>query len=521
MMPPIGEDYRSLAWKLCERRELPLLVTDMIAGYVSYQDLFTINLLSRSLNAQTNAIIYRDTVIDLDSSERSVKKASSLFRTLLTSETAAQAVRTLSLAGDPLHDWRHELSRIEDSESVEAPLRGKISSAILADLASFTRDEVDLYRRLVPSTRPPASEVSIGALCLQVLRLTEVQDLSVSSDYFRFPDFRRVLQDMALSPSTKHLQSCNLGLDLLSGEHRHASVVEDWHDALLTPFTLSNMQSIAIVASLKSEAVHRLRPSASMLTRLTLHHYQTHDQDLDALLAASPSLRYLNYHAMTDYGWAHSRRHTETLERSVGLGQLYDALHHVSDSLEELHTSHEFVEDSIHFSPAYAVDLEPLFRQRGEPSSLRRLHALTIPYASLLGWRWRTDVLDWDWDKVLPSSLRHLVLTDNLQECCFHDSWTDENLMPVISRLVQWLSAKRENEAAEFGLHIAQQRSEFNEPVRQHLTRMCAERGLRCSIDKVHPDRPKPAWRAHLPRGLGRGNLSRGRGIGRGMGRGA
>jgi len=65
--------------------------------------------------------------------------------------------------------------------------------------------------------------------------------------------------------------------------------------------------------------------------------------------------------------------------------------------------SHDFDEDSIHFSPGYAVELEPPLRQRGELLSLNQLHTLAIPYATLLGWRHNDCVLDWDWNTILPS----------------------------------------------------------------------------------------------------------------------
>ena len=122
-MSTLKNDFRSLAWALCARRDVPLLVTDMIADYFVHRDLFKINTLSRSLNEQANAVLYRDVVMDIDGNEQSITTASLLFRTLLTSETAAQAVRTLSLAGDPLHDWRHKIVTRED-EGVEEPLEG-------------------------------------------------------------------------------------------------------------------------------------------------------------------------------------------------------------------------------------------------------------------------------------------------------------------------------------------------------------------------------------------------------------
>jgi hypothetical protein len=518
-MSIVSDDFRNLVYKLCEGREVPLLVTDIISGYLVHQDLFNINKLSRRLNSQANAVIYQSVVINLDGSKQSIRKASLLFRTLLTSETATQAVHTLSLAGDPLQSWRDEFSQVRDSESVEDPLRGRVPPAIHADITDFTQAEIELYSKVAGSSsasmRPLASEISVWALYLHLLQVApQIQDFSVSSDYFRFPDFRSTVEDMARGLSMEKLRSCSLCLDLLKGKHRHASVVQHWDSALLALFAVPNIQSIAAVASLKSEAVHQLRPGGSSITRLTLHHYQIQDYDLGSLLAVTSSLRYLKYHAITDHAW----RHPATLEHGVGLEPLYDALHHVSDSLQELHISQHFDEDSIHFDPDYAVGNESLSCQKGQLSSLKRLHTLTIPYATLLGFPSENRV--WDWDNVLPLSLSRIVLTDNLEDNCRPDCWTDKDLMPVFSTLVERLPVtQRGNEAAEFGLHLADLEDDFNEPVRQELTRMCEECGVQCSIEKVYPDRPKtPTF--HMARGGGRGggrgNLTRGRGRGRG-----
>jgi hypothetical protein len=513
-MSKLDVDIRNLVYKLCEGREVPLLVTDIISGYLAHQDLFTINTLSRSLHAQTNAIIYRKIAIDLDGSKQSVRKASLLFRTLLTSETAAGAVRTLSLTGKPLEEWRKELRWKANGASVEGPLRGRTPPAILADLTGFCQRGFQLYGKMatlcLASVCPPSREIFIGTLYLQLLRSKlHVQDFSISSDYFRFPDFHDALQEMALDSTIGKLRSCSLCLDLLQPGYHYPSVVQDWDCAFFSLLTLSDIQSFAAVVSLTPQAVRRLRPGGSSITRLDLIHYQALPSDLNSLLAATPHLTCLKYHATTDYAWL------GVPGIGIGLEPLYDALHHVQDSLRELHLSQDVDEDSIHYSPGFGGGYEPLFRRTAELSSLERLQTLTIPYTALLGCARKDYVCDWD--KILPSSLRCVLLNDNLDEIYQSENWTDETLMPVISRLVEWLSAaERGNHTAEFGLHLARLDTDFNEPVRQELSRMCEERGVRCSIEKAHADRPKPPPRVWLPRGGGRRNMSRGPGRGGG-----
>jgi hypothetical protein len=519
-MSALKVDMRNLVYKLCEGREVPLLVTDMIAELLVHRDLFNINTLSRTLNAQANAIIYRDVVVDLDGTKRSVEKASLLFRTLLTSKTAARAVNSLSLAGDPLQNWRTSLGSVDRGESIENPLQGRNPPAMHADLTDFTREEIMFYGHVASlssmSKGPRTNVLSIWAVWLYIFRLMpNIQDFSVSSDYFRWPGFRSILQAMVWNSSIAKLRSCSLCLDLLSGKRRHPVVVEDWDSALLSLLGVPGIQSITVVAGVRAEAVRQLSLGSTSITRLDLHHYQTHEVDLGSLLAAMPGLKYLKYHARSDYSWLGSSHRFDSIwVHDIGLEPLYDALHHVSDSLEELHLSQDVDEDSCHWAMGIGLGYEPLYRRTAALSSLKRLQALTIPYAALLGCKENSYV--YDWNELLPSSLRRIVFNDDLVEDHVRDERTDEDLMPIFLTLVEWLSiTKRGNETAQFGLHLAQTYREFNEPVRQELTRICEERGVQCSIEKVHADLEKRPQVWNL-RGRGRGNLTRGRGRGRG-----
>lgn len=308
----------------------------------------------------------------------------------------------------------------------------------------------------------------------------------------------------------------------MKARNRHECAVADWDSLLLSLFAVRDMESFAAVVSLEPEVVRQPRPRGNSITRLTLHHYQYQESDLSSLLAFTPSLRYLEYHAKTEYGWRDATYNQEvTSGCKVGLGLLYDALHLVSHSLQELHTSEEIVEDSCHFDPGYASNTEPPFRQREELSSLTRLHALTIPYTTLLGWYYKKRV--WDWDKILPPSLRRIVLSDDLSTSIFGDEWDDPSLMPVISGLVAWLSAPRQGGegAAELGLNLTYAWADFNEPVRRLVARMCEERGVRFSIWKRYEDHPRqPGWEPSMVSSLRSPIPTRGRGGGRGGGRG-
>lgn len=163
-MSTVKQDWRRLAFRLCEQLDIPVLVTDLIAGYLDGRDLLKISMLTRELNLEANASIYRDIVIDLDGGERPVKKASLLFRTFSANKTAASAVRSLSLAGDFLTHWR--LSRTERDESAEYLLRGQTPPDIHADLSDFSQKESELCGQLRSFTA--AQEMPLWELCLHI-----------------------------------------------------------------------------------------------------------------------------------------------------------------------------------------------------------------------------------------------------------------------------------------------------------------------------------------------------------------
>lgn len=504
-MPGIDVSTSLLVHALCEERNLPILVTDLIAAYLDARDLFTISGLSRELNNQANPIIYHDIVLDLSEAARSGQRASLLFRTLLTSRTAAKDIRNLSLTGDPLFQWRPDILRT--GESIEAPFRGQTPPETLIDLSTFTPTEIELYRKMSGSLsttmRPANLQISLPRLCLDIIRLVRLQYLHVRSDYFRYPEFRNNLRDLVELGGFQSLQSSSLCLDVICGKRRHINVVRDWDQVLLTPFLAPDIKSIAAVMTLHPEAVIQLR--VSTIIRLVLHHCQVQGFNLDALLAATPRLCYLEYHASVDYGLFTSQRAIKVdKRRSLGLDPLFDALYHVSDTLKELVTSQEFTEDSIHFHRGYACGDEPPFRQRNELSKLKHLHTLSIPYASFLGWTSKDDQ-NWEWHKILPASLRQITLTDHLSENFKGDSWTDESLMPVFSGLLNWLAMySKEDKSPKFALLLLESNTDFNEPVRKTLSRLCEEHDILCSIEKLRKDREK-SLKVHMPpRGRGR-----------------
>jgi hypothetical protein len=366
----------------------------------------------------------------------------------------------------------------------------------------------------------PSSDwrISLSRLCLDIINLLQchLEELHVGSDYFRYPDFRDHLRSMFDSGGFRNLQSCSLCEDIIHAKGRpHINVVRDWDDTLLTPFLAPNINSIKAVMTLNPEAVSRMR--ASSITRLTLHHCQIQEFDLNGLLAATRRLRYLEYHASVGFGRYTSHWSRLGTSRSLGLDPLLTALHHVRNTLTELVTSQKFDEDSYHFHPSYPTGSEPPFRQYYELSKLEYLHTLVIPYASLLGWNPKERQI-FDWHKILPASLHHVTFTDDLSENFRADGWDDQNLIPVFSDLASWLgTCTQGNQTPKFTLRLLHIDTEFNEAARQALSRTFEERGVLCKVEKRLWDRIDNSPRR--PRGGGQMHF-RDRGRGRGRGRG-
>ena len=522
-MPADVAHISPIVYSLCEQRRLPVLVTDLIAHYLDQNDLLKIGTFSSTLNEQANSILYKDLVLDL-SEEHARPRLALVLRTLLTTRTAASNVRSLSLIGHPLSKWRKDTAG--HGESVETPIRGLTPPVILLDLeTTFTSRELDLYQKMGPLPVVTSSSkwnTSLPRLCMDVLNLLRcyLEDLHISSDYFRYFDFGKNLRAIFETRGFQNLQSCSLCDDVILANcghwqgRPHINVVRDWDDALLAPFFAPNITSIKAVMTLTPEAVRLVTPSS--ITRLTLHHCQIQEFDLDRLLAATPRLCYLEYHAVVDFGWYKKHWSRSGTSRSLGLDPLLDAIHHVRDTLTELVTSQKFGADSHHFEWGWAAGREAPFRQCYELSQLKHLRTLVIPFASLLGWKAKESQI-FDWHKMLPVSLHHVTFTDDLSENFSTDGWTDESLMPVFSNLAGWLAVSTQSTPPlKFTLRLLQTDTEFHETERQALLRMFGEHGVLCEVEKLLRD-----WTDSSPRNLPRGGGgSRGRGGTRGSGRG-
>lgn len=505
ILPPLLIDDRTNALAQNACNGLPPEISNLIAGYFEWQHILKTARLSRELHSQAIRIIYHDIALNfaLDftgpADQFEPNAAVLLLRTLVSNKNAASMIRRLAICGDPLLKWRAECFR--NYVEPERYLRGRVPPDLTKDLSCFTHAELQMYKSKVwsdeKSTALVQGQVSLPKLCMALIELAiHLRHLRISSDHLRYPYFRCALRNLVDAGGLRELETSDLCSDLCSdlpeGWLRSVHAVQDFDAAMLVPFLTPGTKSVAAVMALQASAVSELRLTS--INRLVLRHCQIDDFDLNGLLAATFQLRYLEYHAWVDYRWYTSPRGPQHGHRVSGLESLFEALKHVSNTLEHLVTSQRYVVDSPHRGGVQPMFDEPPFTQRRELSRLSKLQTLTIPYASLLGWQCKKDQHR-DWDQLLPSSLSQIIWTDHLSE---HFSgrthataayWNDKNLMPVILTMIAWLAKlPRSARDAKFGLLLVRAKAEFHEPVRKAILQMCEDHGINCTIDKREPD---------------------------------
>lgn len=225
-----------------------------------------------------------------------------------------------------------------------------------------------------------------------------------------------------------------------------------------------------------------VRPSQkapiSSLTSLILHHTQLSEEMLGQLLLATPSLPSLQYHSWfnIDSEGRLGRPHWEYLV-CAKLGQ---SLACVQGPLEHLVISVRFI--------SLQTDMV-LGGFRGMLGKLDTLHgfknllSLEIPIIVLLGWSAAAPV---KLSNLLPLSLRHLCLTDDLHELG-EDQWGDEALLSLIQEFLEERSfGTSEFEGISLILNHVQTR--WCEEARMKLKTLCEHTCVQCRVVKVLND---------------------------------
>lgn len=378
----------ALVATLCHGFGVHTEITNMISKLISPNDIRKLGCVSRQLHDWAESITYREITLDFTDCARTGARAVLLLRTLLASDSAGGNIERLSLSGDPLADWRRGL--FGHNESVEHAVKLTDVRRVLVPLQSFTSDEFSRFSGNLEllGIRDTLSDqdLSLPGLCCGIIQCaSSLQDLQVSSDYFRFREFRDGLRSIARLGHLDGLRTADLCTDIMRG-FRHMIAIEEWDEILLQVFSASQVQQLKTLTAMHPGRLD-LSPM-SALTCLVLDHHQCHDYDLKALFMATPALRHLEYTAWIDYNslpsFIYGRRppelHHRVPEGSLGLDRLFESLELVRVSLCTLITSVWITEDSPHFQEEYGSGFEPRFDISKGLAHLDALETLMIPY---------------------------------------------------------------------------------------------------------------------------------------------
>lgn len=469
-----------LVYNLCRPRGLPLVVTDIIASYLDKSVIHTLSKVSKKLNKYTIPLGYYD--IKLADCER---KTALLLRTLLTNTQAAECVRTLVLSGDLLPSWKQGTTQANNPADT------------VVELPAFTPREIELQCKLTntcfTTIQSLSIQVALPKLCLNIISLcSQLEDLSISSVYLRFPEITDTFEAMAKTGdfgSLKNLRTCRFCFDLLAEQPQEQfDIFQAWDHAALMPLSAPNIEALSVAMTLAPGITNGLRTTS--ITRLTLHHCQERESSLDDLFSAMPKLRYLEYLASVNTGWWRSSRRSNADDRpDIGLELLYRSLYQLKNTLEELVAGQAYICANKYFREGGLERGHGLpDRHLNDLSIMGHLHTLSIPYMSLLG-REAKHASRYDWHAALPRSLRSLTLTDHLAEndCNYQPTWDDASLLPVFTSLLDAMVVCRSGpESSRFALVFHQSDCEdVTRSTQEKLDALCHDRNISFSVEKL------------------------------------
>ncbi|KAL9632063.1 MAG: hypothetical protein Q9164_005544 [Protoblastenia rupestris] len=269
------------------------------------------------------------------------------------------------------------------------------------------RGEIDIYVCLVLSILPNLRSLALGShfvTCLNGL-LGRLPTLATTTSRKASGD-----DDLPTGPFAS-LQHVQLGR---TGPNAVRSLLGSRSSDLIPFFYLPSLQDLVI--ELPRSHKHSWptlseRPPMKNLTHLTLPYCKANESTLEQILASKPPLKKLVYDYMCDEDVSFDRGYY------FNLPTFSQALSHIQATLESLTIL------LAHLAPdvdTYACYEQGFFNGCLAPlAGSQRLTYLEIPFLMLTGW----NVVSRDtrpWAEMLPKSIQHLCLTDDLiswQDC--------------------------------------------------------------------------------------------------------
>ena len=325
--------------------------------------------------------------------------------------------------------------------------------------AGLTKDDMQLaiqylqHFQLEPleSFTNALAQGSIDAyVCLTLAFLHELRSLALGSHFVTFNStflgclFRQALQlpqtstpsGSTIGPLPQYASLRKVQLGRIASDGTPSSVQSHFQD-LYAFFYLPSLEDLAIELPRAKGFTwpDPLKRAPMMnLTSLTLPYCEANESALEGLLSSKPPLRNLVYNYYCAEDVSYSKGYYFNLD-TVSL-----ALSHVKSTLQSLTIFFEHQAPDADDYPCYA---NGLFVGTLAPfSCFPHLEYLEIAFVMLIGW----EVVPHDvrpLAEMLPQSLRHLCLTDNLADWVSCD-WEPKH---VLERLCDLLAANKESKS--------------------------------------------------------------------------
>lgn len=466
--------------------ELPLELLRRVISHLPRKDLSALSCASKTIRTAVEPALYREITFNWERNGKNHPPVHLLLRCIVNRPDLALCIGRLDFCGQkPYSKW----------ESCKWRRRCKIPTGQSCSIwehdnkPDFTSADMMVMASLIISLHLPAEDLWLRELyrggvdvhiALMLSQTLNLRHLRLDSDFQQETGFVGTILKKAAAMSQKPR------LEVLEHINYSSDISDDpditYHDVdldqILSLFFIPSIKSVRMALPAKNIVWPSQKAPISSLTSLILHHTQLSEEMLGHLLLATPSLRSLQYHSWfnIDSEGRLGRAHWKYFD-CAKLGQ---SLACVQGSLENLVISVRFI--SLQTDVALG-GFRGMTGRLDTLHSFKNLLSLEIPTIVLLGWSAAAPVKLSD---LLPPSLRHLCLTDDLHELG-EDEWGDEALLPLTQEFLEERSFGTSGfESISLILNHGQTR--WCEGARMKLKTLCKHARVQCRVVKILND---------------------------------
>ena len=461
-------------------QQLPLELFRAIINRLSRKDLSTLSRTSKPIRMAVEPILYREITFEWKGNGTKHPPVHLLLRSILNRPALATYVERLDFCGKkPRADWlkrkfiKNHIHAVGMSCSIwESAMESDFTSAemmlVAALISSLNLSPEDVWFAMLYWGEV---DVFVALLLFQTLNLRQLRlDSNFQQDTCFVGFILTEVAAMSQGPRLKALEHIDFSSDIV--RDRDIAYQDVDFDQILPLFSIPSIKRVRMALPAKCFIWPSQKVPKSSLTSLILHHTQLPEEMLGQVLLATPSLRSLQYHFW--YNIKSGNRLGRAPWEYFDCAKLSQSLACVQRSLEHLVISVHSISVEIRFLPG---GFGGIVGRLGTLHGFQKLSRVEIPTIVLLGW---TADSPRKLSDVLPPSLRHLCLTDDLHELG-EDEWGDEALLPLIQEFLHELST---SDLKGISLLLNHAQVEWCEEARTKLQTMCERAHIQCSIVK-------------------------------------